>query len=41
MYYQSALDASRSVFGNTHPKTLIFISNTGSVLKAQGDINMI
>ena len=36
MYYKEALDASRSVLGNTHPDTLISISDMGNILKAQG-----
>ena len=36
MYYKEALDASRSILGNTHPDTLVSISTMGIVLKAQG-----
>ena len=39
MYYKEALDASRSVLGNTHPDTLTSISNIGMVLEVQGEIN--
>ena len=39
VYYEVALDASRSRLGNTHPYTLEFISNMGRVLQAQGKIN--
>ena len=35
-YYQEALDAHRSILGNTHPSTLVSISDIGNVLKAQG-----
>ena len=36
VYYKEALDARRSILGNTHPSTLVSISNMGNVLKAQG-----
>ena len=36
VYYKDALDARRSILGNTHPSTLASISNMGNVLKAQG-----
>ena len=36
VYYKDALDARRSILGNTHPSTLVSISNMGNVLKAQG-----
>ena len=39
VHYHEALDASRSILGNTHPHTLIHLSSIGSVLEAQGDIN--
>jgi len=39
VYYKEALDASRSILGNTHPSTLVSISNMGNVLRAQGKIN--
>ena len=39
MYYKEALDASRSILGNTHSDTLVYIGNVGSALQAQGDIN--
>ena len=39
VYYQEILDAGRSILGNTHPQTLVYISNLGSVLEAQGDVN--
>ena len=36
VYYKEALDASRSILGNTHPSTLACIGNMGNVLEAQG-----
>ena len=36
MYYKEALDARRSTLGNTHPDTLVSISNMGNILQAQG-----
>ena len=39
VYYKEALDARRSILGNTHPSTLVSVSNTGRVLQAQGKIN--
>ena len=39
VYYEEALNASRSILGNTHPSTLASISNIGNVLKAQGERN--
>ena len=39
VFYIEALDARRSLLGNTHPSTLISISNMGNVLKAQGKRN--
>ena len=36
VYYKEALDASRSILGNTNPDTLESINNMGSVLHAQG-----
>ena len=33
------MDASRSVLGNTHPDTVVSITNMGRVLQAQGDGN--
>ena len=36
VYYKEALDARRSILGNTHPSTLVSISNMGQALKAQG-----
>ena len=36
VYFQEALDASRSFLGNTHLSTLASISNMGNVFKAQG-----
>ena len=39
VYYKEALDARRSKLGNTHPDTLVSISNMGNVLQAQGKIN--
>ena len=39
VYYKEALDARRSILGNTHPSTLVSVSNMGSVLQAQGKIN--
>ena len=38
MYYQEALDASRSILGNTHPDTLVYISNMGAVIFSQGEL---
>ena len=38
VYYQEALDARRSILGNTHPDTLVSINEMGNVLKAQGEI---
>ena len=38
VYYQEAFDASRSILGITHPQTLVYISNLGSVLEAQGPL---
>ena len=35
-YFREALDANRSILGNTHPSTLASINNMGNVLKAQG-----
>ena len=32
VYYKEALDASRSILGNTHPSTLACISNMGNIL---------
>ena len=37
VYYEEALDASRSVLGNTHPDTLVYIGNMAHVLYTQGD----
>ena len=37
--YEEVLAASRSVLGNTHPHTLVYVSNMGDVLKAQGTRN--
>ena len=37
-YFQEALDVRRSTLGNTHPDTLVSISDVGSILHAQGDI---
>ena len=37
MYYKEVIDASRSLLGNTHPDTLVYISNMGEVLYIQGD----
>ena len=37
MYYKEALDASRSILGNTHPDTLVSMSNMGRLFEAQGD----
>ena len=39
VYYKDALDARRSILGNTHPSTLVSISNMGNILKAQGKTN--
>ena len=39
VHYQEALDASRSLLGNTHPDTLVYICNMGRVLQAQGKRN--
>ena len=39
VHYKEALDARRSILGNTHPSTLASISNMGNVLKAQGTRN--
>ena len=39
MYYKEALDASRSILGNTHPSTLASISNMGNNLYSQGKTN--
>jgi len=39
VYYKEALDVSRSKLGNTHPDTLVSISNMGNVLRDQGEIN--
>ena len=36
VYYKEALDACRSILGNTHPSTLISINNMSNVLYAQG-----
>ena len=36
VYYKEALDASRSILGNAHPTTLLYINNMGDVLEAQG-----
>ena len=36
VYFKEALGASRSILGNTHPDTLVYINNVGNVLKAQG-----
>ena len=36
VYYKEDLDASRSISGNTHPDTLISISNMGNILQFQG-----
>ena len=36
LYYKEALDARRSILGNTHPDTLISISNMGNILQFQG-----
>ena len=36
VYYKESLDARRSILGNTHPSTLVSISNMGNVLNAQG-----
>ena len=36
VYYKEALDASRSILGNTHPSTLASISNIGNILYSQG-----
>ena len=36
IYYKEDLEASRSVLGNTHPDTLVSISNMGNVLRDQG-----
>ena len=41
VYYKEDLDASRSILGNTHPDTLVSISNMGDVLQAQGDLNYV
>jgi len=37
-YYKEDLVASRSILGNTHPDTLVSISNMGNVLRDQGKI---
>ena len=39
IYYQEALNGSRSVLGNTHPDTIVSITNMGRALQAQGEIN--
>ena len=36
IYYKEALEASRSVLGNTHPSTLVSISNMGDILSNLG-----
>ena len=41
VYYKEALDASRSLLGNTHPDTLVSIGNMGVVLHSQGTRNSI
>ena len=35
-YYHEALNASRSILGNTHPDTIVSMSKMGSVLQARG-----
>ena len=39
VYYREALDASRSILGNTHSDTLVYTSYMGNVLRAQGKEN--
>ena len=39
VYYKETLDARRSILGNTHPDTLVSISNMGNVLYSQGKRN--
>ena len=39
MYYEKALDASRSILGNIHPETLASINNMGNILQTQGKRN--
>ena len=36
VYYKESLDVLRYILGNTHPSTLVSISDIGNVLKAQG-----
>ena len=36
VYYKEALDANRSILGDTHPSTLASINNVGNVLYSQG-----
>ena len=38
MYYKEALDARRSMLGDTHPSTLASINNMGNILYSQGTI---
>ena len=39
VYYKEALDASRSILGNSHPDTVAYIGNVGNILCTQGDVN--
>ena len=36
LYYKEALDARRSILGNTHPDTLASISDMGVIFHSQG-----
>ena len=40
VYYKEALDASRSILGNSHPDTLVSINNMGYLLKSQGKLTI-
>ena len=39
LYYKEALDTSRSMLGNNHEDTLVYLGNMADVLKAQGHAN--
>ena len=38
MCFKEALDTCRSILGNTHPDTLVSISNIGAVLSTKDDV---